>query len=50
MRVSPYYSIIQTDPDVHHVFDNCPNGQQIPAANKRPGNNDWPLCGSCARM
>jgi len=50
MRVSPYYSIIQTDPDVHHVFDDCPNGQQIPDANRRSGTNDWPLCGNCERM
>jgi len=50
MRVPPYHSIVQTDPDVHHVHSNCPNGQQIPAANKRQGTNDWPLCGSCKRM
>lgn len=50
MRVSAYHSINATDPDVHHVFDNCPSGQQIPARNRRQGTNGWPLCGHCARM
>jgi hypothetical protein len=50
VSVSPYHSINQTDPDVHHIYDNCPNGQRIPAANRRNGKNGWPLCGSCARM
>jgi len=50
MRVPAYHSIVLTDPDVHHVFSNCPNGQQIPAANKRTGTHNWPLCGNCKRM
>jgi hypothetical protein len=30
VRVSPYYSINPTDPDVHHVHSDCPSGKQIP--------------------
>ncbi len=47
MRVSPYHSINQADPDVHHVHSDCPTGQQIPAYNKRSGTNGWPLCKQC---
>ncbi len=50
MRVDAYHSINQSDPDVHHVFDNCPTGQQIPARNKRQGKNNWPLCKHCDDM
>ena len=50
MRVPPYHSTNATDPDVHHTHDNCPSGQQIPAYNKRPGTNTWPLCKHCASM
>nr|BFF12444.1 hypothetical protein GCM10025699_37470 [Microbacterium flavescens] len=50
MRVSPYYSINPTDPDVHHVHDDCPSGQQIPDLNKRSGTNNWPLCKHCRDM
>ncbi|MCU1370093.1 MAG: hypothetical protein JWO77_1287 [Ilumatobacteraceae bacterium] len=49
-RVSAYHSTNETDPDKHHVFSDCPNGQQIPAANRRSGTNGWPLCGSCKNM
>ena len=50
MRVSPYYSANQSDPDVHHNQSDCPSGQQIPAYNRRPGTNGWPLCKHCADM
>ena len=43
----PYYSIEPTDPDVHHVFRDCPNGQQIHDDNLRDGTNGWPMCGTC---
>lgn len=46
----PYHSIREEDPDVHHVFEDCPNGQQILPENRRDGTNDWPLCGSCRNM
>ncbi len=48
MRVSPYYSTNPSDPDVHHVFNDCPAGKQIPSANRRPGTNHYPLCKRCA--
>lgn len=46
----PYHSIEPTDPDVHHVFEDCPNGQQILPQNRRDGTNNWPKCGSCVNM
>jgi hypothetical protein len=36
-KVDPYYSINPSDPDVWHDRDDCPNGQQIPAHNRRQG-------------
>lgn len=50
MRVNPYHSTNPSDPDVHHVHDDCPNGGQIPAANRSQGTSGYPLCGSCRRM
>lgn len=50
MRVNPYHSTNLSDPDVHHVHNDCPNGQQIPAANRSQGTGGYPLCGSCRRM
>ncbi len=50
MRVPAYHSSNPTDPDVYHVHDNCPSGQQIPAYNWRPGTNGWPLCKHCRDM
>jgi hypothetical protein len=46
----PYHSTNPTDPDVYHVFSDCPNGQQIPPENHAWGTNDWGLCGSCRNM
>lgn len=47
---SPYHSINPSDPDVYHDYSDCPNGQQIPAHNRRAGTNGWPRCGSCRNM
>jgi hypothetical protein len=47
MLVSPYYSINPSDPDVHHNHSDCLSGKQIPAHNKRPGTNNFPLCKHC---
>lgn len=46
-KVAPYHSIHPSDPDVHHNHDNCPSGQQIPAANRRGGTGGYPLCKHC---
>lgn len=35
--VPEYHSSNPSDPDVYHWHDNCPSGQQIPAANRVPG-------------
>lgn len=50
MLASAYHSINLTDPRVHHVHDDCPSGQQIPARNRRDGTNGWPLCERCRDM
>lgn len=50
MRVPPYHSNNQTDPDVHHNQDDCKSGKLIPAHNRRPGENGWPLCQHCRGM
>jgi hypothetical protein len=47
---APYHSINPTDPDVHHVFSDCPSGQQIPSYNRREGTNGWPMCRHCREM
>ena len=47
---APYHSTDPTDPDVHHIYKDCPNGQQIPPRNFAWGMNGWPLCGTCERM
>ena len=50
IRSDPYHSVNPTDPDVHHTYWHCPNGQQIRPENKRWGTNAWPKCGSCKRL
>lgn len=50
VKTSPYHSSNPSDPDVHHDHTNCPNGQQIPAANRRSGTGGFPRCGNCKRM
>jgi hypothetical protein len=51
IKTNPYYSIDPTDPDVWHDYSNCPNGQQIPAANRRLGKPaGYRRCHSCERM
>ncbi|GAA4758861.1 hypothetical protein GCM10025784_02170 [Citricoccus nitrophenolicus] len=50
MRTNPYHSKNQSDPDVHHVHSDCRTGQQIPARNREPGTNSWPLCQHCRDM
>jgi hypothetical protein len=50
MKVSPYYSIHPSDPDRYHDHNDCPSGQQIPAANRRSGTGGHPKCGHCVKM
>lgn len=50
MRVSNYYSINPTDPDVYHWFNNCPTGKQIPEHNKRSGTNGYRKCKDCIEL
>lgn len=48
MRVSAYHSINPSDPDVHHVYDDCVAGRRIPSHNRRAGTNNWRMCDHCA--
>jgi hypothetical protein len=50
ISVPPYHSTYPGDPEVHHVFDDCPEGMEIPSYNRASGTHEWPLCGSCERM
>jgi hypothetical protein len=50
MKVSAYHSINPSDPDVYHDHDDCPEGQQIPAYNKRQGTNGYRRCQSSTKM
>jgi hypothetical protein len=50
IKSDPYYSVDPTDPRVHHVYTDCPNGQQIDPPNRRSGTGALPLCGSCERL
>jgi len=50
MKVNPYYSSNPAPPLVYHDHSDCPEGQQIPAANKRSGTNGYPRCKSCQKM
>lgn len=47
MRVAAYYSTNNSDPDVHHVDNDCPVGRQIPFYNRQPGTNGWRRCDRC---
>jgi hypothetical protein len=49
MRVSAYHSSNQSDPDVHHTYDDCVSGRQIPARNRLAGTGGHPLCGHCSQ-
>lgn len=37
MRVPAYHSSNPTDPDVHHIYDDCVSGSQIPPRNRVDG-------------
>lgn len=39
-----YHSSNPSDPDVHHVYKDCPTGKRIPTQNRRPGKGGHRLC------
>lgn len=47
MRVPAYHSSNPTDPDVHHIYDDCVSGSQIPPRNRVDGTGDNRLCDHC---
>lgn len=48
MRVLAYHSSIPRDPNVYHVYRDCPVGRQVPRTNWRSGTNRWEQCETCA--
>jgi hypothetical protein len=46
----PYRSTNPTDPDVHHLYSDCPSGRRIPPENREEGTNGRPLCDECRNM
>ena len=46
-KVPAYHSISPEDPDVYHDHDNCRDGVQILAHNKRPGTDGRRRCQLC---
>lgn len=49
MKVNPYHSSDPSDPDVYHDYNDCPNGQQIPASNRQPGRSNYRRCENCKK-
>lgn len=49
-KVGAYHSTNPSDPDVHHDYDDCPSGQQIPAANRASGTGGYRRCEHCEDM
>ena len=50
-KVTAYYSIDPSDPDVWHDFSQCPSGQQIPERNRREGKPiGYTHCGHCVKL
>jgi len=47
IRVPAYHSVKETDPQVHHVFSDCYEGNNIEEKNKRPGAEGRPMCDRC---
>jgi hypothetical protein len=46
-----YHSNNPSDPDVYHTHEDCPSGQQIPAANREEGEGVGNrLCEHCRDM
>lgn len=47
MKVNPYHSSNQSDPDVYHDHNDCQAGQRIPSQNRIPGTGGYPRCQFC---
>lgn len=48
MRVPAYHSSNPSDPDVHHVYNDCPTGRQIPVGNRQSGTGGYRMCKHCS--
>ena len=49
-RVSPYYSVKLTDPDVYHNHDSCSAGSKVTGHNRRQGTHGYRQCEECAYL
>ena len=49
-RVSPYYSVKLTDPDVYHNHSDCSAGSTVTGHNRRLGTHRYRQCDECARL
>lgn len=47
MRVPAYHSSNPSNPDVHHVYNDCVSGSQIPSRNRVTGTGGYPMCSHC---
>lgn len=47
MRVPAYHSSNPSSPDVHHVYNDCPSGSQIPPRNRVAGTGGYRMCDHC---
>ncbi|BDI22562.1 hypothetical protein L3i23_13380 [Herbiconiux sp. L3-i23] len=48
MKVAAYHSSNYVIPHVHHTYDDCPSGKQIPSYYKVSGTGGLRLCDHCA--
>ena len=52
-KVPAYYTITPAQPprpDVYHDHSDCPVGEAIPAATRRPGTAGRPRCANCVKL
>jgi len=49
-KVAPFYSAKVNDSHVYHDNSVCTEGNNIEAANKRPGTDGRPLCHACKEL
>ncbi|KKL28441.1 hypothetical protein LCGC14_2375090 [marine sediment metagenome] len=45
--VAPWYSVLESDRNVHHNSSLCTEGNNIEAKNRRAGTDGRPLCENC---
>jgi hypothetical protein len=46
-KVAPFHSVLETDRQVYHDNDECTEGNNIEAENRRSGTDGRPRCENC---